>query len=92
MTPAVSPDGSRIAFTTFVEGLPAIYMHSLETGRRLTFYNQKASLNTTPSFHPNGQKIAFASSATGHSQVYTADLDGRNFRRISYTRSSKSTR
>lgn len=86
MTPAVSPDGSRIAFTTFVEGLPGIYMHSLETGRRLTFYNQKASLNTTPSFHPNGQQIAFASSATGHSQVYIADLDGRNFRRISYTR------
>jgi len=84
--PAVSPDGSRIAFTTYVEGLPAIYIHSLETNRRLTFYNQKASMNATPNFHPNGQQIAFASSATGHSQIYTADLDGRNFRRISYTR------
>jgi TolB protein len=86
MLPAVSPDGSRIAFTTYVEGLPMIYMHSLETGRRLTFYNQKASLNLTASFHPNGQQIVFASSATGHSQIYIADLDGRNFRRISYTR------
>ena len=86
MTPAVSPDGSRIAFTTFVEGLPGIYMHSLETGRRLTFYNQKASLNTTPSFHLNGRQIAFASSATGRSQIYMADLDGRNFRRVSYSR------
>lgn len=86
MLPAVSPDGSRIAFTTYVEGLPSIYMHSLETGRRLTFYNQKASLNLTASFHPNGQQLVFASSATGHSQIYQADLDGRNFRRISYTR------
>ena len=84
--PAVSPDGSRIAFTTYVEGLPAIYVHSLETNRRLTFYNQKASLNMSPNFHPNGQQIAFASSATGHAQIYLADLDGRNFRRVSYTR------
>ena len=86
ITPAVSPDGSRIAFTTYVDGLPAIYVHSLETNRRLTFYNQKASLNTTPNFHPNGQQIAFASSATGRAQIYLADLDGRNFRRVSYSR------
>jgi len=87
LTPAISPDGTRLSFTTFVGGKPSIYIHSLETGRRLTFYNQDASLNTTPSFDPNGERIYFASSATGHSQIYQADLDGRNLRRISYSRS-----
>lgn len=87
LTPAVSPDGRRIAFTTFLEGIPKIYVHSLETGRRLQFYNQDASLNTTPSFSPDGASIYFASSPTGHSQVYRASVDGGNLRRISYSTS-----
>lgn len=87
LTPAVSHDGSKLAFTTFVGGRPSIYIHSLETGRRLTFYNQAASLNTTPDFTPDGNSILFASSASGHSQIYRADLDGGNLRRISYSRS-----
>ncbi|MDE0109658.1 MAG: hypothetical protein OXN96_17765 [Bryobacterales bacterium] len=87
LTPAISPDGRRIAFTTFVEGVPEIYVHSLETGRRLQFYNQDASLNTTPSFAPDNSAIYFASSASGRSQIYRADPDGGNLRRISYSRS-----
>lgn len=85
LTPAISPDGKRIAFTTYVEGTPKIYLHSLETGLRLPFYNQEASLNTTPSFSPDGRSIFFASSASGHSQIYRADPDGANLRRISYS-------
>ena len=86
LTPAISPDGKRIAFTTFVEGVPEIYVHSLETGRRLQFYNQDASLNTTPSFSPDNSAIYFASSASGRSQIYRADPDGGNLRRVSYSR------
>lgn len=86
-TPAVSADGSRLAYTTYVEGLPKIYVQSLETGRKLTFYNQDASLNAMPEFTPDGKSILFASSITGRSQVYIADVDGRNLRRISYSRS-----
>ncbi len=87
LTPAVSPDGTRLAFTTYVTSTPSIFVHSLETNRRLTFYNQVASLNTTPAFTPDGNSILFASSLSGHSQIYMADLDGGNLRRISYSRS-----
>ena len=87
LTPTVSPDGAKVAFTSYFMGTPQIIVHSLETGRRLTFYNQIASLNTTPSFTPHGERIVFASSASGRTQIYVADLDGRNLRRISYSRS-----
>lgn len=87
MSPAVSPDGTRLAFTTFAEGQPKIYIHSLETGRRLTFYNQEASLNSTPDFAPDGKTLAYSSSMSGITQIYVADLDGRNLRRVSYSRS-----
>ena len=87
LMPSVSPDASKFAFTSYFMGNPRIFIHSLETNRRLTFYNQEASMNATPAFTPDGERIVYASSATGHSQIYMADLDGRNLRRISYSRS-----
>lgn len=85
--PAVSPDGTRLAFTSYTGGNPAILVHSLETGRRLTFYNQKAPLNAFAEFTPDGKSVLFSSSITGFSQIYAADLDGSNLRRISSSRS-----
>ena len=87
LTPAVSLDATKIAFTTYANGNPEIFVHSLETNRRLTFYNQRASMNATPAFTPDGQSIVYASTASEVSQIYIADLDGRGFRRISYSRS-----
>jgi len=84
--PAVSPDGSKIAFTSFAHGNPAIFILSTETGRRLPFYNQVASLNATPDFTPDGKQIVYASSASGYAQIYVANLDGSNLRRISSSR------
>ncbi len=84
--PAISPDGSKLAFTSFASGNPAIFILSTETGRRLPFYNQRASLNATPDFTPDGKQILYASSASGYAQIYVANLDGSNLRRISSSR------
>ena len=84
--PAVSPDGAKIAFTSFARGNPAIFILSTETGRRLSFYNQVASLNATPDFTPDGTQILYASSASGYAQIYVANLDGSNLKRISSSR------
>ena len=85
--PAVSLDGSKLAFTTWRDGTPQLYIHSLTTGRRLTFYNQRASLNMTPEFLPDGSKILFSSTAGGGSaQVYIANADGSGIQRVTSTR------
>src|SRR5579871_2709992 len=83
--PAVSPDGTKIAFTSFARGNPAIFILSTDTGRRLPFYNQVASLNATPDFTPDGKQIVYSSSASGRAQIYIANIDGSNLRRISNT-------
>ena len=85
--PSVSQDGSKIAFTSYTGGNPAILIHSLESGRRLPFYNQKASMNATADFTPDGNSIIYASSASGVAQLYMANLDGGNLRRLSSGRS-----
>jgi TolB protein len=64
MNPAISLDGTRLAFTTFTRTGPSIMLLSTQTNRQLPFYNQRASLNATPAFLPSGQ-ILFASTAAG---------------------------
>ncbi len=86
ITPGISPDGTKLAFTTFAKGNPAIVVFSLETGRQLLFYNQKASLNATPNFTPDGKHILYASSASGYTNIYMADLDGSNLQPVAQTR------
>ncbi|MFN3326047.1 MAG: translocation protein TolB [Bryobacteraceae bacterium] len=83
--PGVSPDGTRLAYTSYLKGNPAIVIHSLETNRILPFYNQVASMNATPCFTPDGQHILFSSTLTGIPQIYRSNLDGSGLQRISHS-------
>ena len=84
--PAVSPDGSRIAFTSYARGNPGIFVFSVDPVRDLRFYNQVASLNETPSFTSDG-KILYSSSAGGGCRIFIANLDGSGFRPLTSSHS-----
>src|SRR4029077_4134544 len=59
--PAVSADGSRVAFTSWARGAPRIMLLDTLAGRPLPFYNQEASLNATPDFTPDGKQLYYSS-------------------------------
>jgi len=80
--PSVSPDGSKIAFTSYAKGSPAIFVFSVDPVRDLRFYNQVASMNGQPSFTPDGKQIVYSSSAGRCCRIFIAGLDGRGFRPI----------
>jgi len=84
LTPAISPDGSKLAFMSYAKGRPRIMMVSTDTGRALPFYNQEASMNTTPYFSPDGRQIYYSSTASGQGQIVAAGIDGQGFRRVSH--------
>ena len=84
--PAVSPDGKMFAFTTYAGGNPQIRVHSVETGRRLPFYNPVSSVVETPEFTPDGKQLLFATAINGWVQICESGVDGGNFRRISSVR------
>jgi TolB protein len=81
--PSASPDGRRIAFTSYVSGYPSIYMFSLDSGRKLPYYNQGASMNSFVDFTPDSKQIVFSSTAGGGpAQLYMANADGSNLHRL----------
>jgi TolB protein len=84
--PSVSPDGRRVAFTTYADGSPRIKLYSAETGRYVPFRNLNAPINAQASFTPDGQKMLFCSSVDGYMQIYSANPDGTSPRRISNRR------
>ena len=85
LQPAASPDGSRIAFTSYARGNPGIFVFSVDPVRDLRFYNQRgASVTETPSFTPDGKQVLYSSSSSGHCcWIYIANLDGSGLRPVS---------
>jgi TolB protein len=91
LMPAISPDGSRLAFTSYPRGgTPRILMMDVLTGRMLPFYNQEASLNANASFTPDGKSIYYVSTAAGISQIFKAGITGEGFQRVSHTNAVES--
>lgn len=84
LTPRWSPDGSRIAFTTYLHGKPDIYVHSLITHKRVAFPTYP-NTTTTPAWSPDGRQLAFSSSRTGDQEIYIANNDGSELRRLTYS-------
>ena len=83
---AVTRDNTKLAVSTFARGNPSIMMFSLETMRSLPFYNQRASLNTTPEFTPDGKQVIFSSTAAGGAaQLYTCNVDGSGLKRVTFS-------
>ena len=84
--PAVSPDGKMFAFTTYARGNPQIMIHSVESGKRLPFYNPVSSVVETPEFTPDGKQMLFSTAIDGWVQICMAGVDGSGMRRISNVR------
>ena len=86
LSPRISPDGSRIAFSSYPTGAGLeIMMYSNELGRMVTF-PRFGGTNATPAWSPDGAKIAFASSMHGSMEIYVADASGTSPRRLTTAR------
>ncbi|MDE2806420.1 MAG: hypothetical protein OXN18_14865 [Gemmatimonadota bacterium] len=60
VSPAWSPDGVRIAYTSYKSGLPRIYELNLVDGSERTVEsNSSGAQQFSPSYHPDGDRIAF---------------------------------
>ena len=79
--PRVSPDNSRIAFSSLDKNGFQIKMYSLLLGRIVAF-SSVGGTNLSPAWSPSGQQIAFSSSRTGDPEIWVTDPQGSLAHRI----------
>ncbi|OFW10776.1 MAG: Tol-Pal system beta propeller repeat protein TolB [Acidobacteria bacterium RIFCSPLOWO2_02_FULL_59_13] len=85
LTPAISVDGTQIAFTSYKDSNPNIVIFSLLTRKQIATLDRRG-LNTTPTWSADGTRLAFTSSVTGDPEIYVADARGRNYKRLTVAR------
>src|SRR5439155_25967237 len=85
LSPHVSPDGSRLAFSSFNGSAWEIRMFSLDLNRLLSF-PRYGGTNLSPAWAPDGSKLAFSSSRAGDPEIYVVDQSGANLHRLTSSR------
>jgi TolB protein len=81
LSPRYAPDGRRIAYVSFEQRRPRIFLQHIDTGRREQLTNFEG-LNGAPAFSPDGNRLAFVLSKDGNPEIYVMDLGSRNIQRV----------
>ncbi len=81
LSPRVSPDNDRVAFSSLGNKGWAIRMYSVLLGRPVSFGSPGGNA-FSPAWSGDGSKLAFSDSHSGDPEIYTIDANGGNLKRI----------
>ena len=81
MSPAWSPDGRKLAYVSFENGRPSIWIQEVFTGKREKVTSFKG-INGAPAWSPDGRFLAMCLSKDGNPDIYVMDLARRKLRRL----------
>ncbi len=83
LSPRISPDNSRIAFSSLGRYGWSVRMYSLLLGRMVSFpAGIPGGSNLSPAWSSDGSKVAFSSARTGPAEIWVSGASGDGAHRI----------
>jgi TolB protein len=81
MSPAWSPDGKKLAYVSFENSKPSIFVQEVYTGRRVKVSSFKG-INGAPAWSPDGRYLAMTLSKDGNPDIYVMNANTRKLRQL----------
>src|SRR5215472_13044325 len=81
LTPRFNPTAQMIAYMSYIQGRPRVYLFDLETGRQEVLGNFP-TMTFSPRFSPDGKSVVMALETNGNSDIYMMDLATRAVKRL----------
>ncbi|MGQ4276371.1 Tol-Pal system beta propeller repeat protein TolB [Pseudidiomarina sp. E22-M8] len=81
MSPSWSPDGNKLAYVSFENKRPEIFIQDIYTTRRekLTAFS---GINSSPVWSPDGKRMAMVLSKDGNPELYVMDIASKELQRV----------
>jgi TolB protein len=81
MSPSWSPDGESLAYVSFENRRPEIFIQHLSTAKRIKISGFKG-VNSAPSWSPNGDFLALVLSKDGDPDIYLMHIETKRLTRL----------
>ena len=85
ITPRFSPDGKKIAYLSFSNKKPTVYLLNLDTKKEKILGNF-SGMSFAPRFSPDGEKIIFSLTKKGSSNIFIQKLENNEIVQITNNR------
>ncbi len=84
MSPAWSPDGSRLAYVSFETNSSAVYIQNIFTGEK-RLISAREGINGAPAWSPDGTRLALSLSQNGNPEIYTINVRNGRLQQITHS-------
>lgn len=83
--PAISPDGTRLAFSERVSQYDLVRVGLTGADKIARPYISSTRFDGNPQYSPDGSRILFSSSRSGVVEIWVCDVDGENARQLTFS-------
>lgn len=81
LTPRFSPSQQTIAYMSFAQNRPRVYIYNIGTGRQ-TLVGNLPNMSFAPRFSPDGQSLVFSMAQGGNTDIYRMSVNGGTPQRL----------